>query len=136
MIEREDQGQEEPKEEAREGSKLEDRFIPAEQRDEIDSTRRSEEERRQSEESPPDGEERRETPDRRKVDDRREMGYGILYKTAGGMTQIEDWLDEHCEGKCSLVLFELDDELKNKSFRIMFELETDKTDFIEKFIKG
>lgn len=136
MIEREDQGQEEPPEKAQEGPKLEARFIPTEQREEYDSTRRSEEERRQRDESPPDGEERREAHDRRKVDNRRGMAYGILYKTAAGMTQIEDWLEDYCQGKCSLVLTELDDELVKKSFRIMFELKTDKDEFIEKFIKG
>lgn len=136
MIEDEDQGQEEPEEKVKEESKEEDRFIPTEQREEFESTRRSGEERRESEESPPDDEERRETPDRRSVDDRREMKYGIIYKTAGGMTQIEDWLDDHCQGDWSLVLTGMDDELIQKSFRVMFESETDKTGFIENFIKG
>jgi len=136
MIEREDKGQEEPEEKAQEEPKEEARFIPTEQREEYDSTRRSGEERRESEEPPPDGEERRETPERRSVNDRRTMGYGIIYKTAGGMTQIEDWMDKRCQGNWSLVLADMDDDLVKKTFRVMFELETDKTNFIENFIKG
>lgn len=136
MVEREDQGQEEPEEKAQEGSKEQDRFVPSEQREEFDSTRRLEEERRQVEEPPPDGEERRETPERRGEVNRRKMTYGIIYKTAGGMTQIEDWMDGQCQGDWSLVLADMDDDLVKKTFRVMFELETDKTNFIENFIKG
>ena len=149
MNERENKDQEEPEEKAQEGPKEEKpaekaqegpkeeaRFVPTEQREEYDSTRRSGEERRESEEPPPDGEERRETPERREGDDRRAMSFGIIYKTAGGMTLIEDWLDDHCQGDWSLVLTGMDDELIQKSFRVMFESETDKTDFIENFIKG
>lgn len=136
MVEREDQSQEEPEEKAQEESKEQDRFVPSEQREEFDSTRRLGEERRQVEEPPPDGEERRETPERRGEVNRRKMTYGIVYKTAGGMTQIEDWMDDQCQGDWSLVLADMDDDLVKKTFRVMFELETDKTNFIENFIKS
>lgn len=144
MIEGEDQGQEEPEEKAQEEPeekaqeepKVEDRFIPTEQREEYDSTRRSGEERRENEEPPPEGEERRETPERRSVDNRREMNYGISYKTGEGMTRIEDWLDDQCQGTWTMILIGMDDDLIKKNLRIMFELEPDKTNFVENFIKG
>ena len=136
MTEREDQDQEEPEKKVQEGPKDEDRFVPTEQREEIELTSRAEEDRRESEGPPPDGEERRETPERRGTGEQPEMTCGIVFKTAGGMTQIEDWLDEYCTGGCSLVLTDMDDELVKKSFRIMFELENDKINFVENFIKS
>ena len=135
MIEREDQDQEKPEEKVQEGPKDEDRFVPTEQREELELTRRSEEDRRQSEDLPPDGEDRRETPERRLTGGHPEMNCGIIYRTTGGMTLIEDWLDEQCQGATSLVLTGLDDDMIKKSFKILFELENDKINFVENFIK-
>jgi len=79
------------------------RFVPTEQREAIDSTRRSDGERRQQEKSF-DGEENRASPDRRKMSERREMGLNVACKTSGPLVVIEDWLDENCQSGWKVVL--------------------------------
>ena len=110
------------------------RFVPAEQREAIDSTRRSGEERRQEEESF-EGEENRAPPDRRKMPDRREMGLNVVCKTSGSLATIEDWLDENCQSGWKVVLQRIDKDLVRKHLMVMFETEADRDTFLDKYLK-
>lgn len=134
MNEEEKTEQEDKKEES-EG----DRFIPTEQREAVDSTRRDGEERRQEDKpgnKPFEGVDRRQTIDRRDSPDRRGMRFGVIYKTVGSMTEIEDWLDDTCDGEWNLILQDMDDQLVQKTLRVMFELEEDKKKFVELYARG
>ncbi len=110
------------------------RFIPAEQREAVDSTRRSDEERRQEEVSF-EGEENRATPDRREKPDRREMGLNVECKTSGSITNIEDWLDENCQSGWKVVLQRIGKNLVKKHLMVMFETEADRDAFLDKYLK-
>ncbi len=110
------------------------RFVPAEQREAIGSTRRSDEERRQEEESF-GGEENRATPDRRKMLDRREMGLNVTCKTSGSIGNIEDWLDENCQSGWKVVLQRIDKNMVYKHLMVMFETEVDRNTFLDKYLK-
>ena len=68
-------------------------------------------------------------------EDRRIMSYGVLYTCYGAIGEVEDWLDDHCEGDYHLVIEGMDDDLIRKSLKIMFDLEADKTVFINDFAK-
>lgn len=57
------------------------------------------------------------------------MRLGVQYSTARSMAQIEDWLDEHCDGKWTAVLDDIDADSGVKTFTVMFELEIDKDRF-------
>lgn len=67
--------------------------------------------------------------------DRRRMTCGILYSCYGAIGEVEDWLDDHCQGDFDLVLEGMDEDLIRKSLKIMFELESDKATFISQFAK-
>jgi len=74
--------------------------------------------------------------DRRSLADRRQgarrkLTCGVLYTTSGAVTEIEDWLEDNCQGDFSLGIEDMDDELIKKSLKILFELETDKQRFIK-----
>jgi len=116
------------------GNRKAGRFVPTEQREAIDSTRRSDEERRQEEKSF-EGEENRATPDRRKMPDRREMGLNVVCKTSGSITNIEDWLDESCQSGWKVVLQRIDKDMVNKHLMVMFETEADRDTFLDKYLK-
>ena len=66
----------------------------------------------------------------------RTLKCGVLYSTAGAVADIEDWLDDNCKADWSLVVDGMDDALVKKSLRIMFELETDKTKFVNDFARA
>ncbi len=120
-----------------EKEKKQDRFVPTEQRSTVDSSRRSdsEEDRRQSDEEF-EGEEKRHEPVRRSQPDRRDIVHAVICKTSGSLTTIEDWLEDHCEGEWNLILDALDDDLTQKSIRVMFELAGDKEKFIQVYGRG
>ena len=122
---------EESPEEVRES----DRFLPSEQRAAVASTRRAEEERRQNEE-PFEGEEKRQEPERRSEEERRSITYDLTCATSGSLAEMEDWLDDHCEGQWNVVLEGLDDDLVKKKLRVMFEFEEERENFFRKYIKG
>ena len=110
------------------------RFVPAEQRKAIDSTRRSDEERRQEGESFEGGENRLPT-DRRKIPKRREMGLNVACKTSGSLANIEDWLDENCQSGWKVVLQRIDKDMMRKHLMVMFETEADRDTFLDKYLK-
>ncbi len=129
------QGAEEArKEPAKEEPGERDRFVPAEQRSAVDSTRRSDETRRHEQEDF-EGEEKRHEPDRRVDPDRRGMTFDVNCKTSGSISTIEDWLDQHCKGEWNLILAARTGDLTQKSIRIMFELSEDKEQFINLYGK-
>ncbi len=70
-----------------------------------------------------------------KGNERRKMKHGVLYTCYGAIAEVEDWLDDQCEGDFHLVIEEIDDDLVRKSLKIMFEKETDKSVFVEQFAK-
>ncbi len=67
--------------------------------------------------------------------DRRRMTCGILYSCYGTIGEVEDWLEDHCQGDFDLMLEGMDEDLVRKSLKIMFELEADKATFISQFAK-
>ncbi len=116
------------------GNKEAGRFVPAEQREAVDSTRRSDEERRQAEKSF-GGEENRVIPDRRENPDRREMGLNVACQTSGPLANIEDWLDENCQSGWKVVLQRIGRDMVEKHLMVMFETEADRDTFLNKYLK-
>ncbi len=110
------------------------RFVPSEQRESVDSTRRSDEERRQ-EEASFESEEKRENLNRRKILDRREMGLNVTCKTSGSISSIEDWLDDNCQSGWNVVLQKIGRDLVKKHLMVMFETEADRDIFLDKYLK-
>ena len=111
------------------------RFLPSEQRSDVDSTRRDVDDRRQSDE-PFAGEDRRTTPERRSDAERRDMTYNVKCKTSGATATIENYLNERCEGKWNIRFQDMDDKLITKSLRIMFELASDRKNFHDYYVKS
>ena len=111
----------------------EDRFLPSEQRQAAVESRRSEEDRRQDGDSF-EGEEKRETPDRRSSRDRRRIGLEVTCKTTGSVTNIEDWLDDNCDSNWKVVLQKIDRDLVIKHLKVMFETESDRDKFLDKYL--
>jgi len=125
----------EPEESPEEGGER-DRFLPSEQRSAVDSTRRAEEEERRQSEEPFEGEEKRQQPQRRSEEERRSITYAITCKTSGSLAEMEDWLEEHCEGEWKIILEGMDDDLVKKNLRVMFEYEEEREKFFRQYIKG
>ena len=90
--------------------------------------------RRQSEE-PFEGEEKRQEPQRRLEKKRRSIPYDLTCSTSGSITEIEDWLDNHCEGKWKMILEDIDDDLVKKNLRVMFEYAEEREKFFRLYIK-
>lgn len=122
-------------EESPEKASERERFLPSEQRSAVDSTRRADKQRRQSEE-PFEGEEKRQEPQRRSEKKRRSITYDLTCSTSGSITEIEDWLDDHCEGKWKVILEDIDDDLVKKNLRVMFEYAEEREKFFRLYIKG
>ena len=78
--------------------------------------------------APPDGEDQRRQGDRRGAE-RRVLRYGLLYTMSGPVAEVEDWLDEHCDGGWSMMLEDMDESLERKTIRVLFEHESDKQKF-------
>jgi hypothetical protein len=77
-------------------------------------------------------EDRRQQPERR-VGERRQWRFGVLFRTRLPMTAIEDWLDETAEGRWSVTLEDMDPKRKQKTLKLSFELEADKLMLISNF---
>ena len=122
-------------EESPEEAGEDDRFLPGEQRSAVDSTRRADEDRRQSEE-PFEGEEKRQEPERRSEEDRRGITYDLTCVTSGSLAEMEDWLEDHCEGQWNVILEGLDKDLVKKKLKVMFEYEQEREKFFKQYIKG
>ena len=111
------------------------RFLPSEQRSDVDSTRRDVDDRRQGDE-PFAGEDRRTTPERRSDVDRRDMPYNVKCKTSGATATIENYLIERCEGGWNIRFQDMDEKLITKNLLIMFELESDRENFHDFYVKS
>ncbi len=121
-------------EESPEEASEREKFLPSEQRSAVDSTRRADEERRQSGE-PFEGEEKRQESQRRSEIKRRSITYDLTCVTSGSLAEMEDWLDDHCEGKWNVILEGLDDDLVKKNLRVMFEYAEEREKFFRLYIK-
>jgi len=95
--------------------------------------RREAEERRKDEAVLP--EERRATSsgERRQSTERRGWPFGLILRTTESFRVIEEWLEENCTGEWGFSLEDMDENLAQKSFKVMFELEDDKTNFVGSF---
>ena len=133
MDDKLDSAEEEKADKADSNGGQEDRFLPSDQRL-AETPRRDDDERRQSVESP-EAEERREPPDRRKQIDRRTIGLEVICKTTGSITNIEDWLDDHCDSGWQVVLQKIGKNLDIKHLKVMFETEADRDFFLDKYLK-
>lgn len=100
-------------------------FLPPDRR--LAEDRRSLAERREGG-GPPDGEDQRQRHDRRSTE-RRVLRFGILYTMSRPMAEVEDWLENHCDGGWSVMLEDLDERLERKTIRVLFEDESDKRKF-------
>jgi len=67
--------------------------------------------------------------------ERRKLSFGVLYTCFGAMSEVEDWLDENCQGQHRLIIDTIDEDLVKKTLRIMFEFESDKTVFVSDYAK-
>jgi len=110
-----------------------DCFVPSDHR-EPDSPRRTEEDRRQTDAAPQE-EERRADESRRQPVDRRSMGLEVISKTTGSISNLEDWLDDNCDSDCQVVLQKVGMELEIKHLKVMFENETDRDIFLDRYLK-
>lgn len=79
------------------------------------------------------GREQPEPGERRKTSDRRKLSHGVAMTTSGSISRVSDWLAEYCEGQFSVGLNDIDEQLRKKKIHVMFELETDKTKFVQNF---
>lgn len=64
------------------------------------------------------------------------LSFGVLYSTEGAVADVEDWLDDNCDGDWSLTVEGMDESLVKKSLRIMFAQESDKVRFINDFARA
>ena len=71
--------------------------------------------------------------DRPKKSARRRTVYGVEYVTADSLSNLENWLDNNCQGKWSLGLEGMDELRVKKTVKILFEEESDKLRFIATF---
>ena len=101
-------------------------------RDRRKAERRSGKELRQKT-IPVDGQEQRVA--KRRARKRRTWPFGVLYKTTAPADKVNDWLETNCKGNWAMTLDDLDDLLVEKSFKVMFEFESDKAEFIKHFSK-
>ena len=63
------------------------------------------------------------------------MGLEVTCKTTGSITNIEDWLDDHCESGWQVVLKKIDRDLVVKQLKVMFETTDDRDIFLDKYLK-
>jgi len=64
------------------------------------------------------------------------MPYGVMFSTQGAVQDVEAWLDMSCDGEWSLTIDGMDETLVKKSLKIMFELEADKSRFVNDYAKA
>lgn len=72
-------------------------------------------------------------PDRIGKGARRRTVHGVEYVTTGSLSDLEDWLDNNCQGKWSLGLEGMDEKREKKTVKILFQEEGDKLRFIATF---
>ncbi len=70
------------------------------------------------------------------VTQRARMAFGVLFNTEGAVSDVEEWLDNSCEGEWSLIVEGMDEDLIKKSLKITFELEIDKLRFINEYARA
>jgi len=73
------------------------------------------------------------------VDDSRRrarMSFGVLFNTEGAVSDVEDWLEDSCDGDWGLIVEGMDEDLIKKSLKITFELEADKIRFINDYARA
>jgi hypothetical protein len=73
--------------------------------------------------------ERRSKPRQRRAAERRVLRYTVLFKTGIPAADLENWLGANCRGDWSMVLEDMDDGLRSKTLRIMFETPSDRDRF-------
>lgn len=61
--------------------------------------------------------------------------YGVEFATLGALSDLEDWLEAHCQGEYSLGLESMDEKREKKTVKILFSEEADKLRFVAKFGK-
>jgi hypothetical protein len=61
--------------------------------------------------------------------DRRILRHGLLYTMSGSTTVVEEWLEDHCDGRWYVMLEDLNEELDRTTIRVLFEIESDKQKF-------
>lgn len=94
----------------------------------FDDERRADEDRRK-ENSPP-------SDDRRQAVDRRGWPFGLILRTTESFRVIEEWLEDNCTGEWGFGLEDMDDDLTQKSYKVMFKIEADKNKFVAQFSRG
>ncbi|MBT3916993.1 MAG: hypothetical protein HN731_13450 [Rhodospirillaceae bacterium] len=97
------------------------------------STKRRDNDRRKEEVAA--AEERRGADDRRRSTDRRGWPFGLILRTTESHRVIEEWLEDNCAGEWGMGLEDMDEKLAQKSFKVMFALESDKNSFVASFSK-
>jgi len=55
-----------------------------------------------------------------------ELRCGVILSTEGAISDVENWLKDHCAGDWELALEDMDEDLVKKSLKILFEREEDK----------
>ena len=64
------------------------------------------------------------------------LAFGVLFSTENAVSDVEDWLENYCDGQWNLAIDGMDDALIKKSLKITFELEADKHYFINEYARG
>ena len=82
-----------------------------------------------------------EGPDRREFNrrqsiDRRGLPFGIFYKSDKPVVILYDWLKEYSEGKWGVGIEPAKGEAGKKSMKVLFELESDKINFLNTVVRG
>jgi len=101
--------------------------------DNRDAERREGDERRTEEAAPQQDRRADARAERRQSTDRRGWPFGLILRTTESYRIIEEWLDENCTGEWGFGLEDMDENLAQKSYKIMFALEVDKNKFVENF---
>jgi len=96
--------------------------------------RRADGDRRHAE-KPHAGPERRSFERRRSIE-RRGLPFGIFYKTDESLNVIYDWLHGNCRGKWGIGIEPLAGDATGKAVKVLFEIEAEKTAFMEQVVRG
>ena len=100
-------------------------FSPLDRR--VGENRRSDVERGEGGEPQADGDQRQQ--DSRRSSDRRVLQHGLLFTLSGSTAVVEEWLEDHCDGRWNVTLEDLNEELDRTTIRVLFEIESDKQKF-------
>ncbi len=109
---------------------------PAEdRRDEKSGSDRRTQGDRRSTVAPWTGVERRKS-NRRMTADRRGLPHGIFYKTNDPLADLYNWLSDQCYGKWSVGLEEQAEGATKRTVKVLFELESDKNNFMDTVVRA